>query len=119
MDDNEREDLINLGLMTLAGRVVVSNRPSGEYTDFFSQEGYPDNMPVRVRNGNKFEIVRKQARHVTPREYFANVPALGERSKHSKKLSKLQQFHSKMLEMRDRNLLDTTLPDYLGQGSDD
>jgi hypothetical protein len=119
VDGQEREDLISLGLMTLAGRVVVSTRPDDGQFDIFSQKGYPDFIPLRIKNGNKFEVVRRQGRQITPREYFANAADAENQRKSPTKPSKRQLFHARMEEMREKGLMDTTLSDYLDHGDED
>lgn len=113
LPEHERSDLIDLGLMVLAGRVAVSNRQSDLGPDLFSQEGYPSFVPIRVKNGNRINLVRRNGRDITPREYFSNVHTENEQRREARKPSKRQRFHSLMEEMRDKGLLDTTLPSYL------
>lgn len=113
LEQQERDDLIDLGLMALAGRVAVSSRPDNGQIDIFFNHGYPDFIPVKVSSGNRTEVLRKLARNITPREYFQNVSVPVEQEITAHKLSKHQLFHRRMEEMREKQLLDITLPEYL------
>lgn len=118
LDQREIDDLVDLGLMTLAGRVAASNTPDDGQLDIFLTSGYPEFIPVRTKAGNRSEIVRRNAKSVTPREYFSDVL---EPSAHGEKVlkpSRRQNFHKCMEEMREKGFLDITVPEYLARGGD-
>jgi hypothetical protein len=115
LDQQEVNDLVDLGLMTLAGRVAVSNRPESGQMDIFSKRGYPEFVPIRVKAGSRSEVVRRDSKTVTPREYFSNDLVPSKHAPSRKKPSQRSLFHTGMEEMRNKQLLDMTLPDYLAQ----
>ena len=109
----DQEDLIDIGLMVLAGRVIVSNRPNDSSQDLFSNSGYPEFVPVKVMVGNRAKTMIKQGRQLTPREYFVTASVAGEKTNRPETVSKREAYRKCMEEMRDKQLLDMTVEEYL------
>jgi hypothetical protein len=113
IDQQEQEDLIDLGLMVLAGRVAVSSRPDNDQADMFAASGYPEFIPIRISSGNRSKLVRKDGRFVTVREYFENQAVPAEENSKAHKPTSRELFHKSMEEMREKELWDMTVPQYL------
>ncbi len=118
IDQQEQDDLIYLGLMVLAGRVAVSSRPNNDQADMFATSGYPEFIPIRITSGNRSKLVRKDGRVVTAREYFKSQTVSAEENTKPHKQTSRELFHQSMEEMREKELWDMTVPEYLEQKKD-
>lgn len=110
----EREAIIDLGLMVLAGRVAISKSPESNL-DLFGETGFRELVRLKFKVGNKSEIRVYDARSMTPSLYFEGLVETVDREPKAPKVTGAEAFHTVMKEMRAKGFDHMTVPEYLGR----
>jgi hypothetical protein len=105
--ETDRDDLVDIGLRVLAGRITTLSMPSNEQGDLFEQEGFRRYYPVRTQvDGRKFSSA-VPTRSLTPRM----IDEQPEVTKTAKLRKNPILVH--LDAMKEKGLWDVSLGDYL------
>lgn len=103
----DENDLIDIGLRVLCGRMTSMKPDLPSNPDLFEKERFPENFPLRVLRGNRVVTILVETRTLTPQMIDAQPPV------REKAASKENAVLRRIGEMRAKGISGQTLESYL------
>lgn len=107
--EKDRQDLMDIGLRVLAGRITTMRGSDNSIPDLFEKAQLVEFYPIRTLRNNKIVRTCVPSRRLTPR-MLDEQPEIKRNSK-----TKDNPILKYISEMRRKGLMDTPLEDYLNQ----
>jgi hypothetical protein len=73
--EKDRDDIFDIGLKVLCGRITSLRPDLPNNPDFFERERFAENFPLRVQRGNRVVTILVETRTLTPQMIDEQPPA--------------------------------------------